>query len=67
MFGLSRNSSFVIFTYFRQYHDFVSLLTLLIPPLPAQMMNLEPEKRIDPEAAMKHPFLAPLLTKRSKA
>ena len=38
------------------------------PSLPMlQMMNLEPEKRIDPESAMKHPFLAPLLAKKAKA
>ena len=31
-----------------------------------KMMALEPEKRIDPEGAMKHPFLRDLLTKRKE-
>jgi hypothetical protein len=31
------------------------------------MMALEPEKRIDPDGAMKHPFLRDLLPKRKDA
>ena len=28
------------------------------------MMNLEPEKRIDPDTAMRHPFIKDVLPKR---